>query len=71
MSFDTYADTKIDVNNNFLGDSNIKGFEVAGNKKALRKASKNRYMVRQKLDLINEKKSLARQLDSFSNYWDI
>jgi hypothetical protein len=70
MSFDTYADTEIDVNNNFLGDSNIKGFEIGGNKQALRKASKNKYMVRQKLDLINEKKSLARQLDSFSNYWD-
>ncbi len=30
MSFDTYADTEIDVNNNFLGDSNIKGFEIGG-----------------------------------------
>lgn len=70
MSFDTYAGTEIDVNNNFLGDSNIRGFKVAGNKQALRKASKNKYMVRQKLDLINEKRSLARQLDSFSNYWD-
>jgi hypothetical protein len=70
MSFDTYAGTEIDVNNNFLGDSNIRGFKVAGNKQALRKASKNKYMVRPKLDLINEKRSLARQLDSFSNYWD-
>jgi hypothetical protein len=70
MSFDTYADTDIDVNNNLSIDSGIEGFQVVANKQAHRKASKNKYMIRQKLDLINEQKSLDRQLDSFSNYWD-
>ena len=67
MSFDTYADTDIAVNNNLSCDSDI---EDAGNKQALRKNSKEKYMIRQKLDLINEQKLLDRQLDSFSNYWD-
>jgi hypothetical protein len=70
MRFDTYADIDMEVNNNLSSDSDIKGFEVAGNKQAPRKASKNKYMIRQKLDLINEQRSLDRQLDSFSNYWD-
>ena len=70
MSFDTYADTDMDVNNNLSSNSDIEGFEVVGNKQVPRKASKNKYMIRQKLDLINEQKSLDRQLDSFSNYWD-
>jgi|SaaInlStandDraft_5_1057022.scaffolds.fasta_scaffold575842_1 hypothetical protein len=70
MSFDTYADTEIDVNNNLSSDSDLEGFEVAANKQALRKAAKNKYMIRQKLDLFNEQRSLDRQLDSFSNYWD-
>ncbi len=70
MSFDTYADTEIDVNNNLSSDSGIECFEVVANKQALRKTSKDKYMIRQKLDLINEQRSLDRQLDSFSNYWD-
>jgi hypothetical protein len=76
MSFDTYADTDISVNNNLSCVSDIEGFEgfegfeVAGNKQALRKTSKDKYMIRQKLDLINEQRSLDSQLDSFSHYWD-
>jgi hypothetical protein len=70
MSFDTYADTDIAINNNLSSYSGIEGFEVVANKQALRKNSKDKYMIRQKLDLINEQRSLDRQLDSFSNYWD-
>ena len=47
MSFDTYADTEIDVNNNLSSDSGIEGFEVVANKQALRKTSKDKYMIRQ------------------------
>lgn len=67
MSFDTYADIDIAVNNNL---SSASGIEVVANKQALRKTSKDKYTIRQKLDLINEQRSLDRQLDSFSNYWD-
>ncbi|HCM46001.1 MAG TPA: hypothetical protein DIS98_00275 [Colwellia sp.] len=41
------------------------------NKKEIRKAVKDKYIIMQKLDLINEKRSLDRQLNSFSHYWDI
>ena len=71
MSIDTYDDTDIDVDSNV--DSGIAGFEIAyssANKKAIRKTMKNKYHIRQKLDSINEQRSLDRQLDSFSNYWD-
>ena len=68
MSLDAYAD--LDVNNNLSNDLDIEDFEMASNKPALRKSSKNKYITRQKLDLINEQRSLDRQLDSFSNYWD-
>ena len=71
MSIDTYEYTDTDIDNNF--DSGIADFQMAyssTNKKAIRKIKKNQYHIRQKLDSINEKRSLARQLDSFSNYWE-
>ena len=64
-------DTDEDIDNNL--DSGIAGFEIAynsANKEAIRKAKNNQLHVKQKLDSINEKRSLDRQLDSFSNYWD-
>lgn len=68
-------DTDEDIDNNL--DSGIAGFEIAYNsankeaiRKAIRKAKNNQLHVKQKLDSINEKRSLDRQLDSFSNYWD-
>jgi hypothetical protein len=69
MNRNIYEDTDIDVDNN----SDIEGFEIAyssTNKKAIRKTKTNKYHIRQKLDSINEKRSLARQLDSFSDYWN-
>lgn len=71
MSNDTYDDTDIDIDNNL--DNDIEGFEIAygsANKKAIRKTMKYKYHIRQKLDSITEKRSLDRQLDSFSKYWD-
>jgi len=71
MNINIYDDTDININNNF--DSGIAGFEIAygsTNEKAIGKAMKKKYRIKQKLDSINEKRSLARQLDSFSNYWE-
>ena len=71
MSINTYGDTDIDIDNNL--DSSIAGFEIAdcsANKKAIRKTKNNQDHVKQKLDSINEKRSLDRQLNSFSDYWD-
>lgn len=71
MSINTYEDTDIDIDNNL--DSGIAGFEIAyssANKEAIRKAKNNQYYVKQQLDLINEKKSLDKQLNSFSDYWE-
>lgn len=67
MSIDTYEE----IDNNL--DSGIAGFEIAyssANKEAIRKAKNNQYHVKQKLDSINEKRSLDRQLNSFSDYWE-
>jgi len=76
MSIDIYEDTNTDVEIDDDSDfeTGIAGFEIAygsGNKKAIRKAAKSKYHIRQKLDSINEKRSLDRQLNSFSNYWDM
>lgn len=70
MSIDTYDNTDIDIDNSI--ESDIDGFEISygANKKAIRKTMKYKYHIRQKLDSITEKRSLDRQLDSFSKYWD-
>ena len=75
MSINTYEDTDIDIDididNNL--DSGITGFELpysSANKKEIRKAKNNQYHVKQKLDSINETRSLDRQLNSFSDYWE-
>lgn len=71
MSTDTSEDTDIDIDNNV--DSGLAGFQIAYssvNKAAIRKAQNNQYQIKQKLDSINEKRSLDRQLNSFSDYWE-
>jgi len=71
MSIDTYDDTDIDIDNNV--DTDIDDFEVSygsANKKAIRKTMKYKYHIRQKLDSITEQRTLDRELDSFSKYWD-
>ena len=72
MNIDTYADTDIDDDLNF--DTGIAGFEIAygsANKKAIRKTAKQTYRIRQRLDSLNEKRYLDRQLNSLSDYWDM
>lgn len=73
MNIDTYADTDIDDDDlNF--DTGIAGFEIAygsPNKKAMRKTAKQKYQLRQRLDSLNEKRFLDRELNSFSDYWDM
>ena len=76
MSIDIYedTDTNVEIDDDSDFESGIAGFEIAygsGNKKAIKKAAKNKYHIRQKLDSINEKRSLDRQLNSFSNYWEM
>lgn len=71
MSIDTYDDTDIDIDNNV--DTDIDDFEISygsTNKKAIRKTMKYKYHIRQKLDSITEQRTLDRELDSFSKYWD-
>ncbi|KXJ49907.1 hypothetical protein [Cognaticolwellia aestuarii] len=72
MNIDTYADTDIDDDLNF--DTGIAGFEIAygsTNKTAMRKTAKQKYQVRKRLDSLTEKRSLDRQLNSLSDYWDM
>lgn len=71
MSFDTNTELDLDVDNNLTSSLDLEDFEVSGNRKSLGKESKNKYIVRQKLDLINEQRALNRQLDSFSSYWEL
>lgn len=77
MSIDIYTDTdseiEMDEDLDLDFETGIAGYEIAYgsvNKKAIRKTAKNKYHIRQKLDSINEKRSLDRQLNSFSHYWD-
>ena len=44
---------------------------LPNNKKSPKQAVKDKYSFRQKLYSINEQRSLDRQLNSFSHYWDI
>tara|TARA_B110000467_G_C18277963_1_gene456685 strand:+ start:369 stop:605 length:237 start_codon:yes stop_codon:yes gene_type:complete len=78
MNIDKSESTEIEINSHSGFDSTIAAFEIAhgsvippNNKKALKKAVKDKYSIRQKLDSINEQRSLDRQLNSFSHYWDI
>ncbi|TYK64502.1 hypothetical protein [Colwellia echini] len=73
MDTDTYEDTNIDIDSNFNPAVmvDIETSSESANKKAARLQSKQKYFTRQKLDLINEQKSLDRQLNSFSDHWDM
>ncbi|SEK42839.1 hypothetical protein SAMN05216262_101337 [Colwellia chukchiensis] len=71
MNIDSYADPDIDDDLNF--DTGIAGFEIAyssSNKTVMRKTAKQKYQTRQRLDSLNEKRFLERQLDTLSDYWD-
>lgn len=72
MNVDTHKSTDIDEDLNF--DTGISDFEIAygsTNKKAMGKTAKHKYHIRQKLDSLSEKRSLDRQLNSLSDYWDV
>lgn len=78
MNIDKSESTDIEINSNSGFDSAIADFEMdydsvisLNSKKAIRKAVKDKYITRQKLDSIHEQRSLDRQLNSFSHYWDI
>ncbi len=74
MTIDTYEDNDVEIDSNLDFEAGIAGFEIAygsTNRKAIGKAVKNRYRIRKKLDSINEKRTLDRQLNSFSHYWDM
>jgi hypothetical protein len=59
MSTATYENTDSEIT---YGSSNTKGSKKSVDKQ---------YYIRQKLDSINEQRSLDRQLNSFSHYWDM
>ncbi|MBA6365793.1 hypothetical protein H4J42_18785, partial [Colwellia sp. BRX8-8] len=50
------------------------GFEVtsgSANKKEISNIAKQKYLVKERLDILNEKRFLDRQLNSLSDYWDM
>jgi len=78
MNIDAYADTDTDTDINIDDDSNfntgIASFEIdsgSTNKKAIRKTTKQNYQIKQRLDSLNEKRFLDRELNSLSDYWDM
>lgn len=77
MSVDIYDEVNVDIDNDFYSgsgsESGIAGYEIAygsANKTVFKKTVKSKYHVKQKLDSINERRSLDMQLNPFSNYWD-
>jgi len=76
MNVDTYADTDtdIDIDDDSNFDTGIASFEIdsgSTNKKAIKKTAKQNYQIRQRLDSLNEKRFLDRELNSLSDYWDM
>ncbi|AOW76348.1 MAG: hypothetical protein ACI9O3_001068 [Colwellia sp.] len=72
MNIDTYESTGIGSNLNF--NPGITGFEVtsvSANKKEISNIAKQKYLVKERLDILNEKRFLDRQLNSLSDYWDM
>ncbi|GAA6206053.1 MULTISPECIES: hypothetical protein [Thalassotalea] len=71
MIIDTYDETET-INDEF--DSGIAGYEIAYSstqKTMTRKSAKQRDRIRQRLDSLCEAKVLNKQLNSFSDYWDM
>tara|TARA_R110002050_G_scaffold42525_6_gene102399 strand:+ start:43 stop:309 length:267 start_codon:yes stop_codon:yes gene_type:complete len=74
---DIDTDIDIDIDENLLFSSGIAGFEIAygtTNKEMIRKnvkkKAKQKYHIRQKLDSLHEKRTIEKELNSFSDYWD-
>tara|TARA_R110001583_G_scaffold561_4_gene4985 strand:- start:11452 stop:11688 length:237 start_codon:yes stop_codon:yes gene_type:complete len=78
MNTDTYEDTDIDIDENLIFSSGIAGFEIAYGttnkemiRKNIKKTAKQKYHTRQKLDSIHEKRTIEKEQNSFSDYWDM
>jgi hypothetical protein len=78
MNIDTYSDIDIDIDIDINDDSNFNtGIAIfaidsgSTNKKTIRKTAKQNYQIRQRLDALNEKRFLNRELNSLSDYWDM
>jgi hypothetical protein len=72
MNVDTYEST--DIDNDFNFKTGIAGLEIAygsTSKKKMRKTSKHKNQIRQKLNSLSEKRFLDRQLNSLSDHWDM
>ena len=72
MNVDTYEST--DIDNDFNFETGVTGLEItygSTSKKIMRKTSKHKNQIRQKLNLLSEKRFLDRQLNSLSDYWDM
>ena len=71
------TDIDIDIDENLLFSSGIAGFEIAYGttnkemiRKNLKKKTKQKYHIRQKLDSLHEKRTIEKELNSFSDYWE-
>ncbi|MCI2283636.1 hypothetical protein L3081_09845 [Colwellia sp. MSW7] len=65
------------MDENLLFSSGIAGFEIAYGttnkemiRKNIKKKAKQKYHTRQKLDSLHEKRTIEKELNSFSDYWD-
>ncbi|MFQ3195642.1 MAG: hypothetical protein ACI9N3_002476 [Colwellia sp.] len=72
MNIDICENTGIGSNSNF--NTSITGFEISNgsaNKKEISNIAKQKYLIKERLDILNEKRFLDRQLNSLSDYWDM
>lgn len=74
---DTDIDIDMDIDENLLFSSGIAGFEIAYGttnkemiRKNLKKNMKQKHHVKHKLASLHEKRSMEKELNSFSDYWD-
>ena len=71
MIISEYDDTDI-ADDSYL-DTGISGFEIAygtGNKTAIKRKAKRKLQVKRKLDLLQENRRLAKEIDTLYDEWE-
>ena len=66
-------DTDLEIDEDLDSFAGIAGFEIAygsSNKTVIKRTAKQRHRARHKLEMLNEKRHLDRQIDTLSDYWN-
>jgi len=73
VSIDTYDDTDFELENGLIVDSEIEALESSmgfGNRSDTKKTARRKYLIKKKLELLEEQRTLNKHLNSFCDDWD-